>query len=290
MLPSLDQAILPAPLGSQELRGKIRAALHVECATPRKKELSMRYALCLCWILAVNAQAQEPTFEVNKESRKHISQHDATTMSLPARSYKISEVIDATARFLGWNILAEAWEGPEPSVTFKLQNPLLVSKDEAEEVLSELLYNKGFTLIARNPNQKLYEVVYLYGSRGNQALQAGPHRTVAEVMRQPNLKQPVATTIFLPNEGALDYQKAIAELQKFNNREMMTVTRLIWPDKILIRGMQHQVAQIIALLRSKKPTRQQDEGDLESEVLELRRRIEKLRERQPAPKRSRGRS
>jgi hypothetical protein len=99
---------------------------------------------------------------------------DASTMLLPAGRFELRELIDATAKFMQWNILyasAELRQSPSGDA-IELQTPMPVDSKSCEEVVSELLYNKGFVLLPRDRERKMFEVVFIAGQRGREVTSA----------------------------------------------------------------------------------------------------------------------
>src|SRR5262249_52766593 len=129
---------------------------------------------------------------------------DATTMLLPAGRIGLRELIDATATFLQWNILFTPSELQQSASgnMIELQTPMPVDAKSCEEVVSELLFNKGYVLLPRNRERHMFEVVFMAGQRAREVVSGAETRTLDEVMARPTLKQMVSVIVPLQNINA----------------------------------------------------------------------------------------
>lgn len=244
----------------------------------------MRLPLALCSMFAATVLAQDPVPEESKPHAEPRIQHDATTLLLPPGTYEIDTLVDAGAEFLGWNILSNPADYAH--IRLKLQKQMRMNKGTVEEALCELLFNKGLALVAQNPDQNLYEVVALGGVKGRAAIQRAPFRSNTEILKQPHLKQPVTTTIRLHHIHATVCLNALRPLfaaakgNAAGKRARGAAGGASSPgltfswaggQDVMIRGMQHEVAHALEVIREL-------DGEQPGEVVDVQTSVKKLRE------------
>jgi hypothetical protein len=217
--------------------------------------------------VACSATASDPPAKTPFEARLRVGaadrapatsapiRTDATTMLLPAGHIGLRELIDATATFLQWNILfapSELQQSASGSM-IELQTPMPVDAKSCEEVVSELLYNKGFVLLARNRERHMFEVVFIPGQRGREVMSGAETRTPDEVLARPTLKQPVSVVVPLQNTNATIATNALrpffAQAGGAGGAGGLTLGTTGTNNALLITGIQSQVADAIRLLR-----------------------------------------
>lgn len=243
--------------------------------------------------LAAALPAQETTAPTSK------IRQDATKMSLPAGSLPLKDVVDAAATLLGINILYDERELQEVGRSIALQTPMTIVREQAEAVVSDLVYHQGFALAPRNGDNSLYDLVSMQGPRAREILQLATRRTPEQVLLQPTLKQPVTTIVQLQN---IDVSIATNALRPFVAAYPKTLTLGTTGGvrTLLISGIQNDVAKIIALLRESDtpeaaaaaaeaspvaaPWVHRQIGDLEQAVEQLQKQVAELRQRLAAAK------
>jgi len=154
----------------------------------------MTRSLLISALLLTVATAQDTTPQA--APRKPVIRFDATTLIVPAGTWQLSELVDKSAEFLKWTVMASD-ETLDAAGQIKLRAPLHLDKPSGEEVLSEFLFARGLVIVPRNAERRLYHVVQLDSKRGRDILRGAPRRPVAKVLEQPNLKQPVKTIVEL---------------------------------------------------------------------------------------------
>jgi hypothetical protein len=178
---------------------------------------------------------------------------DATTMLLPAGRIGLRELIDATATFRQWNILFAAVELDQSAAgnAIELQTPMSVDAKSCEEVVSELLYNKGFVLLPRDRARHMYEVVFILGQRGREVFSSAETRTPDEVLARPTLKQPVSVVVPLQNTNAAVATNALRPFfaQAGGAGAGLTIGTTGANNALLFTGIQSQVADAIRIVR-----------------------------------------
>jgi hypothetical protein len=81
---------------------------------------------------------------------------DRSGLVLPAGAIDADELVDAVARFLGRSIAWTAAEhGKAPIEPFVLQKELALDAPGCEEVLSQLLWSRGFALVPLHADKGL---------------------------------------------------------------------------------------------------------------------------------------
>ena len=241
----------------------------------------MRVPLCLFSILTATALAQNPASDAGDRSATPRIQQDATTLILPSGSYDLGTIVDAGADFLGWNILTNPVD--RAIHKFELQQQMSLDKGSAEEALCELFFSQGFVLVGQNPAQQLYELIALGGAKGVAAIQSGPFRSVADILAQPHLKQPVVTSISLHNVDAQTCQNTLRPfLSKPGGTPGISVSSMP-PNSIMLQGMQHEVARAIAMIREldgplpeEAPNNAPRLEQLKAQIQKLQAQLEKL--------------
>ncbi|MGE3173882.1 MAG: hypothetical protein AB7O97_14755 [Planctomycetota bacterium] len=216
--------------------------------------------------------------------------HDATTLILSPGRHAPADAIAATAEFLGANILVDPRELEASPTPIELQSALQVDRAGAEAVLAELLYSRGYVLVARDRARQLLEVLSERGPRGREILDAAESRTVDAIRAEPERKQPVTTVVQLQNGPAV---VAINTLRPFlagqTGKTGITLGTL-GADSIVISGIQAQVARALDLLAqagmvvaTPKPAVAADCATqieaLEAKIAELQRRVAELERR-----------
>lgn len=177
---------------------------------------------------------------------------------LPAAEIDLDELIGATARYLQRNIICDPGELARASgPPLRLQKELALDALGCEEVVSQLLYVRGFALLAIDADRGLYEVVHLDGPRQNEVITAAPRRSVDEILRRPRLKMFVLTEVPLQH---IDATVAANALRPFygqassrsggRNANVVTFGTMGSPGSLLIAGFQDQVAHAIHLVHA----------------------------------------
>jgi type II secretory pathway component GspD/PulD (secretin) len=199
---------------------------------------------------------------------------------LPAGDIELRELIEAAAYYLQRNIVSNPDElrraGGEP---LHLQKELAVDALGCEDVLSQMLYMRGFAVIEVDSDKRLYEVIHLQGTRAAEVAASAPHRAPEEILRRPHLKQYVVTEVQLQH---VDAQKACSMLRPFfanaiggmaSNSLRLVVGTMGNRSSLLLGGFQDDLAQAILLVRAcdtaHANTAEPEEDDLAQRVRQL---------------------
>ncbi len=211
------------------------------------------------------------------------------TFQLASGAHSTKDIIDATARYLGVNILANKGE-LEMTPQIDLQSAVLLRGDEVEQFVGDLLWTRSLALV---PRAGSYEVISMVGSRGREVMTAAVMRTPEEILLRPSLRTPVTTTISLKHINANIATNALrpffAQAGMPAGGAGLTFGTAGSNDRILISGFQNDVARAIELVRANdqppvnKAAAPSPAGaqldDLAKKVEALEKRIEALEKR-----------
>ena len=161
----------------------------------------------------------------------------------------VAELVDATAKYLGVNILTNdtdvIWAQP-----MDLQMDVRLEAGEVEGVedfVSNLLWSRGFLMIPCDPQTGTYEVVLLSGARARAALSATVVRTPEEILDRPNLCMPVSTSVVLAHTNAAVVTNA---LRPIFSKGALTIGAGGATNTMLLSGIQCYVARALQAIRA----------------------------------------
>lgn len=201
---------------------------------------------------------------------------------LSAGDYAVRDLVDRSARYLGRNYLYEVNEMPD-SLQVTLQNDVQVDERGCEELVSQILYTKGFALVAIDRERGLYEWVLRFGPRRMEIPAQAEFVPMAEVETMRKMSGTTITTVVsLEN---VDSHTAANQLRPFLAQagNSITVGSLGDGEALLLQGFAPQVHAAVQLLRlvegaetEPRATEDAKPGGLQSQIDALQRRIEKL--------------
>ncbi|MFN3243431.1 MAG: hypothetical protein ACE37K_18150 [Planctomycetota bacterium] len=175
---------------------------------------------------------------------------------LPAGEITITDLIDACASYLEWNILyndQEVTSGAAGPARTKLQRQIVTDLDGCEELLYGLLYRKGFAVTPIDPKRDVYEVIMMAGQRGREIANSATHKSNEEILARPELKAMVITVVKLNHINA---QLANNALRPFfahsgggHAGSYLSIGNVGNRSSLLLQGFQDQVAQAIRMIR-----------------------------------------
>lgn len=165
---------------------------------------------------------------------------------------EMSELVDRSASYLGWNILVNQQELAHCADQFKLQNRIETDRSGCEDVLTTMLATRGIVVRPLDEGKKLYEVVSLQGPRGREVLNSAPQRTAEEILSRPNLRMPVSTVLPLKH---INSQIAVNSMRPFfashqGSSSMLSFGTAGSKSSLMITGMQDQVATAIRMVQN----------------------------------------
>jgi hypothetical protein len=203
---------------------------------------------------------------------------------LEAGDVPIEELIDSAAQFLNRNILylpAEVQSGPKgAAVSVHLQNRLELDANGCEEMLCTLLYSRGFALTVLDPSRNLYEVILMTGARAKELGTRAVYMSPDEVLRRPQLRMTVLTTVELQHINA---PVAVNALRPFfaqgGNGPTLQLGNAGNNASLLLQGFADQVTVAIRLLREcDKPPPPNQPPELVTRIQQLEQQVQSLRE------------
>ncbi|MGE3171489.1 MAG: hypothetical protein AB7O97_02610 [Planctomycetota bacterium] len=197
------------------------------------------------------AQQAEPARDGSKFGDIRVG---ADGFVLPAGQVELTELVAAAAFYLQRNLLAEPEELAR-TAPLHFQKELALDALGCEDVVTQLLYMRGFAVIEVDAARGLYEVLLIAGPRGAEVVERAPCRSADAVLRRPHLKQYVFTEVQL---DCLDAEAAADQLRRLlgaaagpsQHRLGGVVFGALGNARtLLLAGFQDEVAQAIRLVR-----------------------------------------
>ena len=232
---------------------------------------------------AARAAAPPPASKPRDDTAIRI---DQSGFVLRAGAIDPQELVEATAKFLGRNILWAASErGQGRGEPFDLQKDLALDARGCEEVVSKLLYSRGFVIMPLHADKGLFEVVSMNGSRAREVMGAAIARTPEEILRQPDLKMVVYTQLELQH---IDANYAANSLRPFfaqtaANQPTMVIGTAGSTSTLLLSGFQDQVAQALRLVRvCDRPETRPQQVQIEQRLAAIEQQLQALQALRPA--------
>lgn len=209
---------------------------------------------------------------------------EAKAFVLPAGKLKTTDLIDACANFLEWNILYVAQEFGEQTATTKLQRQVSTDRDGCEALLYSLLYRQGYAVKALDLKRDVYEVLMIQGQRGGDLNAGAPYVEWQQVLERPTLKRQVLTTLSLQHINAQYANNALRPFFAGAASGLMIGT-VGDRQSLLLQGFQDQVAQAIRVVQladvPQRPELERAQGrkTMKDYVQELEARLQALEKR-----------
>lgn len=202
----------------------------------------------------------------------------STGFVLDVGEHDLGELIDRAATFLGRNILADSHAMQAMMPTVEIQKRLEVDALGCEDLLGQLLYTKGFALVPLDTSVGLYEVIQMQGPRRTELMARAITMSPEEILRRPNLKMPVLTSLPLQHSDA---NVAVNSLRPFfaspgQVGAPLTIGTLGNNRAILLQGFADQVGAAIRVLREADMPPRETDPTLEERVRILEQRLESL--------------
>jgi type II secretory pathway component GspD/PulD (secretin) len=212
-------------------------------------------------------------------------QQTSTGFVLEAGDHELLDLIDRVAEYLGRNFLMDPASiraaTPSGTARISLQKRLEVDALGCEELLSQLLYSKGFAIVPRDPGKGLYEVIAMQGPKRGEIQSGAVFMTPEEVLRRPNLKMTVLTAVPLEH---IQVQVATNSLRPFFAQSSQVGAGLTLGNvgnnaAMLLQGFRHQVAAAIRVLRLVDVPQQKSEPTLADRIQALEKRVRELEDK-----------
>lgn len=173
---------------------------------------------------------------------------DANGLVIEKGAVDADELVTAVAGFLGRNI---AWPQPEHGKgriePFVLQRPIALDAPGSEEVLSQLLWARGWVLVPVHADKGLWQVL-LEREHRRDITGGALLRTTAEIQRQPGLRVYVRTVVELRHRDATVVAALLQRL--FGGAFQFVVVADRETAQLTLAGFQDDLAQALRLLRS----------------------------------------
>src|SRR5690606_38598426 len=180
---------------SDEPRGRSRTAAaskragRRECpATVRSRRDAMQHAVPLALFAALTLGGATSESDAGQAPEPFV---------LEAGRHELVDVIERAADYLDHNYLYQETEFQAGDTGVTLQTKLALSPREAQEVLSQLLYSRGFLMVPLNEKRALWEIISVAGPRRAEITARPKDMSPAEVRANENLMIVVRTPVAL---------------------------------------------------------------------------------------------
>lgn len=113
---------------------------------------------------------------------------DAPPFVFTAGEVPVADLIARCGEYLKWNILVSPQELQyvHPPAVVALDRDIKTDRDGCADLLSSLLWSKGFGLTPLDESKGVYEVICLSGARARAFTSRTAHRTAEQVRARPN--------------------------------------------------------------------------------------------------------
>lgn len=138
----------------------------------------------------------------------------AAEFEIAAGAHDLPDLVARAARFLERNILWSDYGDRKktPSLEITIDQTLRLGPNGCEDVISSLLYSRGFALVPVDVEYDLFEVIFRTGPRREEIASRAVYRTPAEIATRGSGYLPVLTTVELEH---IDARVAINALRPF---------------------------------------------------------------------------
>lgn len=218
----------------------------VPAALPLRGRFLAALPALLAGITAASLPAQQIVSPATAARGAVIASKDG--LVLPAGEFTVSELIDATATYLCRNFLYDP-NAVLRAKGFGLQRPLALDALGAEEMLYALLASRDFAVLPLDEARGVYQIVLLEQNQpGATVFASTPWRTTEEILRRPQLREIVFTTIELQNADAQQFVNLLRNTLSFGGwRPGCLVASASERRTVVLHGYRDQVANAIAL-------------------------------------------
>jgi hypothetical protein len=205
---------------------------------------------------------------------------DAQTFELKAGGYRLPDLVDRAAAFLGRNVIWNESEraAADGQLTVRISQGMALDANDCEDVISELLHTRNFAVVPLNEEHGLYEVIFLLGPRRGDVAARAMHRSPEAILARPNLHMVVVTTVTLQHIHA---NSAATALRPFISQSSTPLSSPMIGSpgddrSLVVQGFGPQVAQTLRMLVAiDQPKPEHPEGESSS----LSRAIDRLSKR-----------
>lgn len=176
----------------------------------------------------------------------------ATAFVLDAGEIKLEELIDKCAAYLQRNIMSSKQELMNTLIggeSFSVQKRIEVDHDGCEELLTAMLFMKGFVLTELDEKKGVYEVISMNGPRHREITGRAVPKKLEQVLSRPNLRVPVTTAVHLKHVNPMVATNALRPFIAKTGAPGVTLGLVGSNSAILLTGLQDQVANAIRVLQ-----------------------------------------
>lgn len=170
-----------------------------------------------------------------------------------AGDVQLGNLIDRCAAYLDCNILVSPQEMAQSGAAqVRLQKAVTTDRDGCQEFLANVLSRSGFALTNLDGKGTTLEVISVQGPRAREISTRAMHATVEDVMKRPDLKIWVLTTMPLQHINATIATNALRPFFASSGgpSASLTLGNVGNNTSMLLLGPQDQVASAIRLLRT----------------------------------------
>ncbi len=207
---------------------------------------------------------------------------DDATFVFTAGEVPITELVARCGAFLDWNILLTPQElqSVAKPATVTLERPIQTDREGCADLLSSLLWTKGFAITPLDAEHGVHEVVFLHGPRAREFTARTVHRTVEEVRARPDSYYCVTVIAPLQHINSVIATNALRPFfasTAGGGGNSMTLGNVGKENSLVLCGPQHTVVAALDLLRSVDvPSAAPAAPGLSQRVEELTRTVERL--------------
>ncbi len=184
----------------------------------------------------------------------HVVAQDKASSSrgfvLEPGEHTLGNILRSAAKYLGRNFFMNPNEVDSDQNTVEIQKKLNLDAIGCEEVVSQIAYMKGFTIVPIDPLRGLYDVISYRGERTLEISTHALHLSPDEVLRKSELKVYVLTSFSLKH---IDATRAAQQLRPLfmagGGLNVLNFGTAGTKQSLILQGYAGQVASAIHLLR-----------------------------------------
>ena len=206
-----------------------------------------------------------------------VVQRRTTGFVLKEGDHDIEDLVDRAARFLGRNILlAPAELQANTDRTVVLQKAMELDATGCEDIVSQLLYSKGFLIQALDEKKGLYEVLSLQSSRAAMYLRPVP-RSAEEILSRPEWVELVLVTLEFVHAYAQYMYQSLSPFYAQGGRDLGSITMApVHSSAMTVMGLRPKVAAAIRQLRAADKAAEKQNEPLYQQIQNLQQRVAAL--------------
>lgn len=175
----------------------------------------------------------------------------------------------------------DAADAMEPPIV-ELTQPVITDEAGCEELLTGLLWMRGFALVPIDEAKGVYEILAMNGPRAREVSTRTVLRTAEQVLARPALKQFVNIVHQLRHTSAANAANSLRSFFSSGQPQptLLTIGTAGHPMAVLLSGPQDQVASAVRLLQAvDQPVAPESTVLQEQSLQQLHRQLDELRKR-----------